>query len=52
MIFVEYCDILTEPVVSHAAIDGRWVKGFVLMIITCGIYSFRVASHLHKVDDK
>ena len=39
---------------------GQWIKWFVLMIITCGIYSFWVAprmynwvaSHLHKVDDK
>ena len=61
-------------IVSHAVIDGQrytfdgkggqlfgqWIKWFVLMIITCGIYSFWVAprmynwvaSHLHKVDDK
>lgn len=38
---------------------GNWIKWFLLMVITCGIYSFWVAprlynwiaSHLHKVGD-
>ena len=61
-------------IVSHAVIDGQrytfdgkggqlfgqWIKWVLLIIITCGIYSFWVApkmynwvaSHLHKAEEK
>ena len=60
--------------VSHLVIDGEryifdgtggqflvtWIKWFILIVLTCGIYSFWVvpkmynwvASHLHKADEK